>query len=87
MSSVRLRKYAACMTSSLEQRQRFQQLFFPDGIAFDGNGSIGTTVTAPAFHYLRGIETGNEEVVDQTRASWNRVSLWLRRLGRLRNVA
>ena len=23
--------------ASLEQRQRFQQLFFPDGIAFDGN--------------------------------------------------
>jgi len=22
--------------ASLEQRQRFQQLFFPDGIAFDG---------------------------------------------------
>jgi hypothetical protein len=23
--------------ASLDQRQRFQQLFFPDGIAFDGN--------------------------------------------------
>ena len=28
--------------ASLEQRQRFQQLFFPDGIAFDGNGFVGT---------------------------------------------
>ena len=39
--------------ASLEQRQRFQQLFFPDGIAFDGNRFIGTGATAPAFSYLR----------------------------------
>jgi len=30
--------------SSLDQRQRFQQLFFSDGIAFDGNGFVGTRV-------------------------------------------
>ena len=23
-------------------KQRFQQLFFPEGIAFDGNGFVGT---------------------------------------------
>ena len=39
--------------ASLDQRQRFQQLFFPDGIAFDGKGFVGTGVTAPAFSYLR----------------------------------
>jgi hypothetical protein len=42
--------------ASLEQRQRFQQLFFPDGISFDGNGFVGTRATAPAFSYLRAIE-------------------------------
>ena len=52
--------------ASLEQRQRFQQLFFPDGIAFDGKGFVGTSVTAPAFSYLRPIEDGNERLVDQT---------------------
>ena len=52
--------------ASLEQRQRFQQLFFPDGIAFDGKGFVGTRVTAPAFSYLRTIEDGNESMVDQT---------------------
>ncbi len=52
--------------ASLEQRQRFQQLFFPDGIAFDGNRFIGTGATAPAFSYLRDIETENERMVDQT---------------------
>ena len=52
--------------ASLDQRQRFQQLFFPDGIAFDGNRFVGTGVTAPAFSYLRGIETKNEGLVDLT---------------------
>ena len=52
--------------ASLEQRQRFQQLFFPDGIAFDGNCFVGTGVTAPAFSYLREIRTGNEGLVGQT---------------------
>jgi hypothetical protein len=51
--------------ASLEQRQRFQQLFFLDGIAFDGNGFVRTAVTAPAFSYLRTIEDANERMVDQ----------------------
>jgi hypothetical protein len=48
--------------ASLDQRQRFQQLFFPDGcadgIAFDGNRFVGTGATAPAFSYLRPIGGG-----------------------------
>ena len=52
--------------ASLEQRQRFQQLFFPDGIAFDGNRFIGTAATAPALSDLREIRTENEDLVDQT---------------------
>ena len=52
--------------ASLDQRQRFAQLFFPDGIAFDGNRFVGTGATAPAFNYLREIETENEGLVDQT---------------------
>src|SRR5262245_57319704 len=55
-----------CVQASLDQRQRFQQLFFPDGIAFDGNRFIGTGATAPAFSYLREIRIGNEGLVDQT---------------------
>ncbi len=46
--------------ASLEQRQRFQQLFFPDRIAFSRNGFVRTAVTAPAFSYLRTIEDGNK---------------------------
>ena len=52
--------------ASLEQRQRFQHLFFPEGITFDGNGFVGTAVTASAFSYLRPIEIEKERVVDQT---------------------
>jgi hypothetical protein len=52
--------------ASLEQRQRFQQLFFPNGIAFDGNRFVGTGETAPAFSYLRELRTENEGLVDQT---------------------
>ena len=50
----------------LDQRQRFQQPFFPDGIAFDGNQIVRTGATAPAFSYLREIQTGKEGLVDQT---------------------
>ena len=73
--------------ASLEQRQRFQQLFFPDGIAFDGKGFVGTRVTAPAFSYLREIETGNEGSVDQMFASWNQIASWLRQIDGLRRAA
>ena len=52
--------------SSLDQRQRFQRLFFPEGMAFDGSAFVGTATTATAFSYLRGIEPGNEGVVDLT---------------------
>jgi hypothetical protein len=52
--------------ASLEQRQRLQQLFFSDEIAFDGNRFVGTGVTAPAFSYLREIRTENENLVDLT---------------------
>ena len=54
--------------ASLEQRQRFQQLFFPKRIAFDGKRCVRTGVTALAFSYscLREIETENEGLVDQT---------------------
>jgi hypothetical protein len=51
--------------ASLDQRQRFQQLFFPDGIAFDGKSFVGTAATAPAFSYLPPMSVGIEGVVDQ----------------------
>ena len=38
--------------ASLDQKQRLQQLFLPEGIAFDGNRFNRTAVTAPSFKYL-----------------------------------
>ena len=38
--------------SSLDQKQRLQTLFFPEGIAFDGSRFNRTAVTAPLFSYL-----------------------------------
>ncbi len=64
--------------ASLEQRQRFKQLFFPDGIAFDGNSFVRTAVIAPVFSCLRPIEGGNEGLVAQICPRWNRVAAWLR---------
>lgn len=49
--------------ASLEQKQRLQRLFFPEGIAFDGIRFNRTAVTAPVFNYLRGeSEAGNDLV-------------------------
>ena len=66
--------------ASLEQRQRFQQLFFPEGIAFDGNRFVRTAVTAPAFSYLRPIESGNEGLVAQIFPRWNPLTSWMRQI-------
>jgi site-specific DNA recombinase len=38
--------------ASLAQRQRLQQLFFPDGVVFDGKGFVRTGVSTHAFNYL-----------------------------------
>ena len=64
--------------ASLEQRQRLQRLFFPQGVAFSGKAFDRTVVTSSLFEYLRPLETSNENLVDQNSASWNRMAVWLR---------
>ena len=41
--------------SSLAQKQRLQQAFFPDGIGFNGKKFVGTGTTLPVFNYLNPI--------------------------------
>ncbi|MBY0495700.1 MAG: recombinase family protein [Cyanobacteria bacterium] len=53
--------------ASLNQRQRLQQLFLPDGIAFDGNRFNRTAATAPFFKYLAPGESAEESLVSQIR--------------------
>ena len=52
--------------ASLNQKQRLQQLFFPEGIAFDGNRFNRTAATAPFFKYLAPSESADETLVSQT---------------------
>jgi hypothetical protein len=47
----------------LDYKQRLQQLFFPEGIAFDGIRFNRTGVTAPLFKYLAPDQSAEEKVV------------------------
>ena len=49
--------------ASLDYRQRLQQLFFPEGIAFDGNRFNRTAATAPPFNYLAPSESADQKMV------------------------
>jgi site-specific DNA recombinase len=52
--------------ASLDYKQRLQALFFPEGIAFDGNRSNRTAATAPLFNYLAPSESADEKMVSRT---------------------
>ena len=52
--------------ASVNQKQRLQQLFFPEGVRFDGKRIVGTGVTLPVFNYLSPVSESKKEVVDQT---------------------
>jgi hypothetical protein len=51
--------------ASLDYKQRLQQLFFPEGIAYDGNRFNRTAVTAPLFSYLAQSESADEKMVSR----------------------
>src|SRR5215467_14535938 len=46
--------------SSLAQKQRLQQVFFPDGIRFYGKKLVGTGTTLPLFNDLNPISDGKK---------------------------
>ena len=73
--------------ASLGQRQRLQQLFFPEGIAFDGKRFVRTGVSSPAFNYLTTIEPLKTNLVAQIFPRWNRVADWLREAERFSTAA
>ena len=52
--------------SSLNQKQRLQQLFFPDGVRFDGKRIVGTGTTLPVFNYLSSVSEQKKDLVDLT---------------------
>jgi hypothetical protein len=70
--------------ASLDYKQRLQQLFFPEGIAYDGNRFNRTAATAPLFNYLAPPESADEKTVDQIGVSSNQLIIWLRKVNGLR---
>lgn len=52
--------------SSVAQKQRLQQVFFPDGVRFDGERLVGTGTTLPVLNYLSPISDEKKEMVDLT---------------------
>lgn len=48
--------------SSLDYRQRLQELFFPEGISFDGKRFNRTALTATLFKYLEPGEQAEESI-------------------------
>ena len=51
--------------ASLDYKQRLQQLFFLEGIAYDGIRFNRTAATAPLFNYLAPSEGADERVVSR----------------------
>jgi hypothetical protein len=66
--------------SSLEQRQRLQRLFFPEGVAFSGKAFDRTAVTSSLFEYLRPHDGSKENVVAQICPRWNPLTSWMRHI-------
>ena len=51
--------------ASLDYKQRLQTLFFPEGIAYNGNRFNRTAITAPLFKYLAPSESADERMVSR----------------------
>jgi hypothetical protein len=49
----------------LDYKQRLQALFFPEGIAYDGNRFNRTAATAPLFNYLAPDQSAEEILVSR----------------------
>jgi hypothetical protein len=49
-------------------------LFFPEGIAYDGNRFNRTAATAPLFNYLAPSESADEKMVSLIFVSWNQMA-------------
>lgn len=73
--------------ANLNQKQRLQALFFPEGITFNGLEFNRTAVTAPFFSYLRDDKASNVNMVGLTVPSWNQIADFLTGLNLLRKVA
>ena len=74
------------MEASLDQKQRLQTVFFPEGLRFDGEG-FGTAATCLAFKQLGPGETVKDGMASLTTPSWNRYQEILTNLRYIHDVA
>ena len=78
--------------AALDQRQRLQKLFFPEGLSFDG-AEFRTPLTCPFFMNIEGTSHQVSELVDQitlssnTPGDSNTLVSWLREVAALRQAA
>jgi hypothetical protein len=70
--------------ASLDQRQRLQEVLFPDGVVFDGNRFVRTGVSSPAFKYLTAVQPTEKNLASLMPASWNQIATWLTTMDELR---
>ena len=59
------RRSEASERTSLDFKQRLQQLFLPKGTVYDGNQLNRTAATAPLFNYLAPSERADEKMVSR----------------------
>jgi hypothetical protein len=73
--------------SSFAQKQRLQQVCFPDGIRFDGKRLVGTGVTLPVFNYLSPVSGSKKDLVAHIFTSSNPLISWIKLVDALRTAA
>ncbi len=69
---------------TIDQKQRFQHLIFPEGLSF-GEGKFRTAPTCSIFTYLRKIGAADVNLASPMDLSWNQVEGWLKELVLLQN--
>jgi site-specific DNA recombinase len=62
--------------SGLEQKQRLQQVLFPEGVSYAG-GTYRTSKTNPMFNILETIPQEEKQLVAHLSSNWNRLLSWL----------
>lgn len=53
------------LDATIDQKQRFQQVLFPEGLTFDGE-KFGTAATCMAFSYLQQVSVGQSSLASRT---------------------
>ena len=72
--------------SPLDQKQRFQRVLCPEGIAVTEQGIVGTPQTSPIFSLVQMVSTDKSDLASLIVSSWNQIVAWLRQMSQLREA-